>query len=424
MTKNTMYCLDDIIDRRNTNCIKWDGVVDAVGTEASDILPMWVADMDFQAPPVVIDRLHAAVTHGIFGYTALPGHVWDAVASWTMRRYRWPVKVEWMSYTAGVITGLNVAIQTFTRPGEKIIVQPPVYPPFHSSVLSNGRQLRYNHLVQDEKGEYHLDVEQLKSIIDSETRMLVICNPHNPVGRAWSKEELEELAAVVLEHDLLVFSDEIHADLLLRGGRHVPFASLSPEIAARTITGIAPSKTFNIAGLKASVIITSNERMKRAFDAAQAKTFGLYDANTFAIAGMDAAYSEGEPWLETVLQYLRDNRDAAMTFFAGELPQLRVASPEATFLFWLDFSRIGRSHDEVARILKDDARVILNDGRSFGPGGEHHFRLNFGCPRSVLIEGVKRIARAFAAAPALREESAAPGRATGAAKTAAQEVLP
>ncbi|MEX2443777.1 MAG: PatB family C-S lyase [Alkalispirochaeta sp.] len=395
------YFFDDIIDRRNTNCVKWDYVPRAGGVSATDeTLPMWVADMDFQAPAVVIDRMRASVDHGIFGYTALPNHTWDAVASWTERRYAWPVKTEWMSYTAGVITGLNIAVQTFTRPGEKIIIQPPVYPPFHNSVLKNGRRLLYNELVQDEDGTFRFDVEQLRSLIDSETRMLVLCNPHNPVGRSWNRDELESIADVALEHDLLVFSDEIHADLLLHEARHIPFASLGPEVARRTITGIAPSKTFNIAGLKASVIITPNKQLRDAFDAAQARTFGLYDANIFAIVGMHAAYSEGEQWLETLLQYLQDNRDTALSFFADVLPQVRVPSPDATFLFWVDFSATGYTHDNVARLLREDAHVVLNDGRSFGPGGENHFRLNFGCPRSVLTSGLERIADAFNRVPA------------------------
>jgi cysteine-S-conjugate beta-lyase len=391
-----MYCLDDFIDRRNTNCIKWDGIPGADTSRGGDILPLWVADMDFQAPPVIIQRMREAVDHGIFGYTALPETAWETVAAWTEKRYHWPVRTEWMSYTAGVITGLNIAIQTFTRPGEKIVIQPPVYPPFHNSVRSNGRQLLFNHLQEDRTGVFHFDIEGLRSLIDDDTRMIVLCNPHNPVGRSWTRQELEGIAEIALERDLLVFSDEIHADLLLTDRVHVPFASLSPEVAERTITGIAPSKTFNIAGLKASVIITSNERLKRDFDAAQAKTFGLYDANTFAIVGMQAAYEEGEPWLETVLDYLRTNRDVALDFIARELPDVRVAPPEATFLFWMDFSRTGHSHEELSRILIEDARVMLNDGRSFGPGGEFRFRLNFGCPRSVLTDGLERIAGAFA----------------------------
>lgn len=359
------------------------------------MLPMWVADMDFQAPPAVLERMRRAVDHGIFGYTAVPPEVWDTVAQWTERRYGWNVEPRWMSYTAGVITGLNIAIQTFTRPGEKIVIQPPVYPPFSNSVLSNGRRLVNNPLILDAEGVYRIDVDHLRSVVDKDTRMIVLCNPHNPVGRAWTRAELEAVAEIALERDLLVFSDEIHADLLLHDQPHVPFARLGPEVAERTITGIAPSKTFNIAGLKASVIITPNEKLRNDFDAAQARTFGLYEANSFAIVGMQAAYGEGEPWLEAVLEYLRGNRDEALEFMARRLPHVRVSPPDATFLLWLDFSTFGMLHDEVARILTEEARVILNDGRAFGPGGDNHFRLNFGCPRSMLTSGLDRLACAF-----------------------------
>ncbi len=399
---DSTFCLDKIIDRRNTNSIKWDTIRGTIpgcsDEEAARVLPMWVADMDFQAPPAVLERMCSAVEHGIFGYASVPSEVWDAVSAWTTRRYRWTAEPQWMSYTPGVITGLNIAIQTFTRPGEKIIVQPPVYPPFHNSVICNGRRLVYNPLVQNDDGVFLQDPQQLRSLIDSDTSMLVLCNPHNPVGRAWTRAELEVLAGIALEHDLLIFSDEIHADLLLQQTPHVPFASLGPEVASRTITGIAPSKTFNIAGLKASVIITPNERLRSAFDAAQARTFGLYDANTFAIVAMHAAYTEGEEWLDVVLEYLRENRDTALTFLAGNLPHVHAPSPEATFLFWVNFADTGFSHEEVCRILQEGAQVILNDGRSFGPGGENCFRLNFGCPRATLTTGLERIAQAFARA--------------------------
>lgn len=384
------YCLDDIIDRRNTNSIKWDECDE-------QLLPMWVADMDFRVPPPVLEQMRRALDHGIFGYTAVPAAVWEAVAAWTATRYKWPTETRWMSYTSGVITGLNIAIQTFTRPGEGIVVQPPVYPPFHSSVQSNGRNLVYNPLVEDGKGCFRFDPDQLRECISGDTRMLVLCNPHNPVGRAWTREELESIAEIALERNLLVFSDEIHADLLLDGAGHVPFASLDPAVAARTITGLAPSKTFNIAGLKASVIVTPDEELRRAFDEAQARTFGLYHANTFAVAGMYAAYSEGGPWLDAVLAYLRENRDEALRFLARRVPAIKAPSPAATFLLWLDFSPLGLSHEEVACTLREDAQLMLNDGRSFGPGGENHFRLNFGCPRATLMEGLERLAGAFSA---------------------------
>ncbi len=414
------FNFDEIIDRRNTNCIKWDGIERAISgcddgdslrngdratgvLPSNELLPMWVADMDFRAPSVVLDRIRAAVDHGIFGYTEVPGDVWEAVTAWVESRYRWSVDPSWMSYTAGVITGLNVAIQTFTRPGEKIVIQPPVYPPFHSSVLSNGRRIVYNPLRRDDDihGRYRFDLEGLRSLVDRDTRMLVLCNPHNPVGRAWSREELEGIAEIALERDLLVFSDEIHADLILDDLVHCPFASLGPEIAQRTITGIAPSKTFNIAGLKASVIITPNEKLRADFDCAQSRTFGLYHANTFAVVGMHAAYAYGGEWLDAVLAYLQENRDSALQYLARHVPGVRAATPEATFLLWLDFAGTGLAHEEIVRVLREDAQIILNDGTSFGPGGDRCFRLNFGCPRALLDTGMERLGRAFSAREAI-----------------------
>lgn len=394
MTRKDTHCfLDEIVDRRNTNSIKWDTVAQTRGDR--DVLPLWVADMDFRVPPAVLSAMAEAVDHGIFGYAGIPDDAWSAVAAWIGRRYSWDVPVEWLSYTAGVITGLNVAIQTFTRPGEKIVIQPPVYPPFHNSVIANGRRLVYNNLVRDSHGSYRMDLAHLDSCIDSDTRMLVLCSPHNPVGRAWTREELANLADLCVERDILLFSDEIHADLLLDGRKHCSIASLGEEIASRTITGIAPSKTFNIAGLKASVIITPDGAMRHAFDRAQQNTFGLYEANTFAVVGMQAAYTHGEEWLGSVLEYLRDNRDFAMDYLSSNVPGITVAAPEATFLFWLDFTRTGLTHDEVAHKLKEEAHVILNDGRSFGLNGEGHFRLNFGCPRKTLEDALHRISEVF-----------------------------
>ncbi len=385
--------LDEIVDRRNTNSIKWDTIASPAGKRT--ILPMWVADMDFRAPDPVLAAMRDAVEHGVFGYAGIPEDVWHTVSDWANKRYGWEVPPEWFSYTAGVITGLNIAVQTFTRPGEKIVIQPPVYPPFHSSALANGRHLIYNNLLRNDEHMYRMDLKGLSDQIDADTRMLVLCSPHNPVGRCWSRQELENLADLCVERDLIVFSDEIHADLLLDGRRHTPFAALGPEIARRTITGIAPSKTFNIAGLKASVIITPDAVLHHAFDAAQKKTFGLYDANTFAVVGMQAAYRHGEQWLDTVLEYLKANRDYAVDFIEAHLPGVHVTPSEATFLLWLDFSPTGLTHDEVSEKLEGEARVLLNDGRCFGANGEGFFRFNFGCPRETLRSALQRIADAF-----------------------------
>lgn len=386
-TKET-YNFDTIIDRHRTNSVKWDFCNCCFGVD--DILPMWVADMDFMAPPAVVAAAREAAEHGIYGYSALPDGYFDAVVSWVKRRYRWSVNEEWLSYTPGVITGLNVAIQTFTKPGDKVVLQSPVYPPFFKSVENNGRRV-INNKLRRAGDRYEMDFRELESQIDNQTKMLALCSPHNPVGRVWSREELEGIAELALRHDLVVFSDEIHADLVYSEAQHIPFASLAPEVAQRTITGIAPSKTFNIAGLKASVIITPNEAMRREFDAAQERTFGLYNANTFAICAAEAAYRDGEEWLEALLVYLEGNRDYALRRLTAELPEVRVSKPEGTFLLWLDCNAFDLEPEELYETVSCKGRVGLNDGRSFGPGGEGFLRLNIGCPRSLLTEGLDRL---------------------------------
>lgn len=386
-TRNT-YDFDTVIDRHRTNSVKWDFCNCCFGVD--DILPMWVADMDFKAPPAVVSAIRETAEHGIYGYSALPEEYFDAVMDWVANRYRWKIEKEWLSYTPGVITGLNVAIQTFTEPGETVVLQSPVYPPFFRSIENNGRRLVNNRLRRS-GDQYEMDLDQLESQIDGETRMIALCSPHNPVGRVWSREELEGVAEIALRHNLIVFSDEIHADLVYSESEHISFASLSPEIAERTITGVAPSKTFNIAGLKASVIITPNEAMRREFDAAQERTFGLYNANTFAICAAEAAYRDGEEWLDALLAYLEANRDYALQRLAEELPEVGVGKPEGTFLLWLDCAEFGLEPEELYETVSCKGKVGLNDGRSFGPGGEGFLRLNIGCPRSLLSEGLDRL---------------------------------
>jgi cysteine-S-conjugate beta-lyase len=383
------YDFDTQIDRKSTNSVKWDFCSCCDG--ADDILPMWVADMDFQSPPEVLEAIRRVADHGIYGYSEMPDSYYEAIVGWADNRHHWQLEPTWLSYSPGVITGLNIAIQTFTEPGGKIVLQSPVYPPFFASVEKNGRKILNNQLVV-QNGEYRIDFAQLEESIDKQTRMLLLCNPHNPVGRVWRREELEQLAEIALKHDLLVFSDEIHGDLVFPGYRHLPFASLGPEIAERTITGIAPSKTFNIAGLKASVIVTSNETLRRAFDEAQERVFGLYTANVFAIAAAEAAYRHGGPWLDEALTYLSRNVEYVQQKLRNDMPQVTAAQPEGTFLMWLDFSRLGKTQQELRDLIFCEARVGLNDGISFGPGGDQHMRLNIGCPRSIVAEGVGRIA--------------------------------
>ena len=382
------YDFDTLIDRKRTNSVKWDFCSCCDGAE--DMLPMWVADMDFQAPPEVMEAVLRTAGHGVYGYSEMPQSYYEAIVSWTAARHGWQVEPHWLSYSPGVITGMNVAIQTFTAPGDKVILQSPVYPPFFASLVNNGRQVSNNQLMLH-NGRYCIDFDALQDMIDERTRMILLCSPHNPVGRVWQRDELERLAEIAIEHDLLVFADEIHGDLVYRSNTHIPFASLGPEVAQRTISGIAPSKTFNIAGLKASVIVIPNARLRAAFDQAQERVFGLYTANVFAIAAAEAAYRHGAAWLDQALEYLWHNVEYTRQRLQTELPQIRATQPEGTFLMWLDFSRLGLSQQELRETIFCGARVGLNDGLSFGPGGELHMRLNIGCPRSMVAEGLSRI---------------------------------
>ncbi len=394
MKERMHFDFNRVINRRSTNSVKWDFCECCF--DGDDVLPMWVADMDFMAPPQVVEAVQRVANHGIYGYSDMPDSYFDAIESWVKLRHDWTVNREWLSYTPGVITGLNVAIQTFTRPGDRVIVQPPVYSPFFHSIEGNGRVPVMNNLVYED-GRYAMDLDRLESQIDDRTRMVVLCSPHNPVGRVWSRDELERLGEIACRRDLLIFSDEIHCDLVFSGRKHIPVASLSPEIAERTITGIAPSKTFNIAGLKASVIITPNEKLRREFDRAQENTFGLYNANTFAIAASEAAYRHGGPWLDELMGYLDENVQFTQEFLREQLPVITATRPEGTFLMWLDFNGLSMSASELHDTLLCAGKVGLNDGRSFGPGGSGFMRLNIGCPRSTLTDGLARIRTAFQA---------------------------
>ena len=391
------YDFDAILDRSGTGSIKWD--YGQWCPDRDDVLPMWVADMDFRSPSPVIDALKNAVDHGVFGYTLLPKSALECVVAWCSKRYRWTLSPSHLSFSPGVVTALNVAIQAYTNPGDRVVIQAPVYPPFFSAVNHNNRELVVNQLVVGRNGTYGIDFESLRASIDHRTKLLVLCNPHNPVGRVWTVDELQQLAQIAIEFDLLVFSDDIHADLVFQPNTHVPIASLGSEIADRTVTAIAPSKTFNIPGLQASIVIATNPQHQRSFDQTQERVFGHVTPNSFAAVAIEAAYGRSEHWLEAVLEYLKRNRETAVQFIRNQLSDVTVPEPEATYLLWLDFSAYAREHDlsndDVRKLLYCTAGVALNDGRTFGPGGDMHFRLNFGCPASMLQNGLNRIASAL-----------------------------
>lgn len=383
------YNFDRVIDRRNTDCIKWG---DREKNFADDVIPMWVADMDFESPAPVIEAITARARQGVYGYPMPTPTYYGALGEWMYKRHGWKIEQEWLAHSPGVVPGLNFAIQAYTQPGDKIIVQPPVYYPFFQAVSNNGRYLVFNPL-KFEDGAYRMDLESLEKQIDARTRMLILCNPHNPVGRVWSAQELTQLGEVCLRHDLLILADEIHCDLILRGHRHTPFASLDDALARNTVTFVAPSKTFNLAGLFTSVAITPNPRLRSQFNVTR-ENAGINSANIFGLAGMDAAYRRGEEWLDQLLDYLQGNLNFLMDYFHACIPQIEPIRPEGTYLVWLDCRGLGMDDAALKEWMLKKARVAMNEGAQFGIGGEGFMRMNIGCPRPLLAEALQRIERA------------------------------
>ncbi len=385
-----MFDFDKVSDRRNTNSAKWD-LVEALHQDP-DILPMWVADMDFNTAPCVIDALKRQAEQGIFGYTLPPKSYLDAVVKWVRRRHGWQISPEWLTYSPGVVTALNLCILAYTRPGDRVIIQPPVYYPFAKAIQNNGRRVRNNPLVFD-GNRYAMDFADLQTRARNRTALMILCSPHNPVGRVWTREELIGVAEFCLKNDILLVSDEIHSDLVYRNHKHVPTASISEEIAQNTITCIAPSKTFNLAGLKTSVLIIPNPKIRRQYQT-MLENLSLGMINTFGIAALEAAYSYGESWLEALLDYLEANMAFTISYFKEKIPGIRALASEGTYLLWLDCRQLGLDNKALDEFMLKKARIWLDDGPMFGPGGEGFQRMNIACPRATLEEALERIEKA------------------------------
>ncbi|MBD3307525.1 putative C-S lyase [candidate division KSB3 bacterium] len=381
------YDFDTVIDRRNTNCYKWDLAEKMVGTQ--DVLPLWVADMDFQSPPAVIDALKNRVEHGIFGYTAIPDSCYEAVINWMHTRHGWKIEKDWIVFTPGVVSAFHWAVKAYTHPGDNVVVQPPVYFPFFKAVNFNGCHLNENQL-RYENGTYRIDFDDLEQRLESRTKLLLFCTPHNPVGRVWTREELTRLAELCLERNIILCSDEIHSDIIFRDACHIPTATLSQDIAQNTVTCSAANKTFNIAGLKTGFMIIPNPRLREEFLHAQQST-GVSSSSLFGGIATDAAYTHGEPWLQQLLQYLEDNLTFLEQFLSERIPQIKLVRPEGTYIAWLDCQALGLDDDGLKNFMLHEANVWLNDGPTFGNGGSGFQRLNFGCPRSILAEALQRI---------------------------------
>jgi len=383
------YDFDTPVDRRGTASIKWDFSRHFTGLE--NLAPLWVADMDFRACEQIVQALRDRCEHGIFGYTLEPDSYYRAAIEWMSRRHSFQVKREWMISAPGVVPSLNIALQAYSRAGERVIIQPPVYYPFRESILNNGREVAENPL-RLEDGRYVMDFEQLESLIDARTRLLILCSPHNPVGRVWRRRELERLVAVCRLHDIVILSDEIHHDLIMSGHRHLPTASLSGEAASQTVTFTSATKTFNLAGLGCSLVIAADERLRERFRTTLRSVWtGL--ANAFSCLAAETAYRHGESWLEQILEYIRGNYDFFASTLKEKLPQARVLPLEGTYLAWVDLRALGLSDRQLNKRILHQARVWLDDGPMFGAGGEGFQRVNLACPRSTLKSALEAMIR-------------------------------
>ncbi len=386
-----MWNFDEIIKREESDSVKYDLRSKLYGT--NDIIPMWVADMDFKTPTFIVDAIKKRAEHEIYGYTIRNNSFFDSVIHWMYYMHKWKVRKNWISFSPGVVPALTLSILAYTKPGDKVIAQPPVYFPFFSSVKNNGRQLVYNQL-KHKNGSYYYDFENLKQNIDSRTKMILICNPHNPVGRVWTKDELTELAQICLENDILMVSDEIHSDLVFKPNRHIPLASISKEIADNTIGAFAPSKTFNVAGLSSSVVIISNPKLKKVFDNF-IDDIHIRNGNIFGNIALESAYYNGAEWLNELMEYLEGNIAIVKKFVDKPGIKIKMTIPESTYLLWLDFSDYNLKKNELNKLLVQKAKVGLSPGELFGPGGEGFQRMNIASPRTVLVESLNRLEKVF-----------------------------
>ena len=386
------YDFDQVIDRHHTGALKTDVLEERYGD--ANLLPLWVADMDFATPPFIVDALRRRLEHPIFGYTVDPADYWPSVIDWLRDHHQWDVRREWLSFIPGIVKGIGFAVNVYVRPDEKVIIQPPVYHPFRLTPEGNKREVVFNPLLRRADGSYAMDFDGLSRVADEKCRMLILSNPHNPAGIVWDEETLRRLAAFCHERGIIVVSDEIHADMALFGHKHHPFASVSPEAAACSITFGAPSKTFNIAGIVSSYSVVPNEKLRRPFYEWLAAN-ELNEPTLFAPIATVAAFREGEEWRRQMLAYVEDNVRFVEDYCREHIPAVKPLRPEASFLVWLDCRSLGLSHDALVDLFVKRAHLALNDGEMFGPGGEGFMRLNVGTPRSVLRTALHSLAAAI-----------------------------
>lgn len=387
------YDFDTVIERKGSGDLMHEALLPRWGRD--DLLPMWVADMDFATPDFVVDALKKRMEHPIFGYTVTPDDYWSSIMDWLKDRHQWDVQRDWLRFIPGIVKGIGMVVNVFTQPGEKVITQPPVYHPFRITPQGNGREVVWNPLILHEDGSYEMDFENLEKVCDDQCRILILSNPHNPAGIVWPRQTLERLADFCYNHHLLVISDEIHCDMALFGHQHIPFATVSDKAAQISITFGAPTKVFNMAGIVSSYCIVPNAALRQKF-------FGWLSANEFdeptlfaPIATM-AAYRQGNDWRKQMLKYVEGNILFVEEYCKQYIPGVRPLRPQASFLIWLNCRDLHMTHDELQDLFIDKAHLALNDGEMFGPGGQGFMRLNVGCPRSIVQQGMEQLRDAVA----------------------------
>lgn len=379
------YNFDEIVDRRHTNSVKWDEA------KEEGVIPMWVADMDFKAAPCIIHALKERIDHGVFGYTMVPDSYYESILSWFERRHNWSIRRDWIIYTSGVVPAISAIIKALTRPGDKVLIQTPVYNCFFSSIRNNGCTAAENRLVR--KGNsYEIDFEDFeKQAADEQTKVFLLCNPHNPAGRVWKKEELSRMNDICLKHGVKVIADEIHCELIMPGHKFTPFAGVSKACQDNCITTNAPTKAFNLAGLQIANIISSNAEVRQKIDRA-ININEVCDVNPFGVIALQAAYNEGEEWLTALNDYLWENYRSLKTFINEHLPQLEVLDLEGTYLVWVNIKSTGMTGKELTKKLLNEGKVFVNHGAMYGDtAGTDYIRINIAMPRSLMLEGLLRI---------------------------------
>jgi cystathionine beta-lyase len=386
----TEYNFDEIINRSGTNAIKYDWKKEVFGKE--DIIPMWVADMDFKTPGFIMEAIRQRANHEILGYTTRSAGFFQAIIDWFKRRQNWTIDASWIVFSPGIVPALSFAVRTFTSRGDKVIIQSPVYRPFSTVITGNQREI-LNNPLKLQKGRYFMDFDNLREQIDAKVKLILISHPHNPVGRVWTPAELSELADICLEHNITIISDEIHSDIIMPGHKHVPLAAISHALSEITVTCIAPSKTFNIAGLSTSVVVIPDKN-KRDMFSREIDTAHLWLGNIFGNVALEAAYRNGDEWVNKLIIYISENFKFLDSYLKQYIPEIKLIRPDATYLAWLDMHELNMDDKGLKEFMIQKAGIGCNDGVSFGTGGEGFMRMNIGCPREMLQKALEKLNRA------------------------------